>query len=80
MLLLTVKQVAERLGCCPGTVYLLCAAGKLMHRRVGLGRGRIRVSEEDLAAYLAAAKVEGLAQPRPTPPPLPYRLKHLRPA
>lgn len=56
--MLTAKQAAERLGVSAATVYQLYAAKFLPHRRVGLGRGVIRISEEDLARYLTSIRVE----------------------
>jgi excisionase family DNA binding protein len=77
---LTVKQVAERLGVSPDTVYALCQAKKLRHVRVGLGRGHIRVSEEAFADYLAGAAVGEERKPQPRPAAhQPARLRHLRP-
>jgi excisionase family DNA binding protein len=61
--MLSVRQVAERLQCSAATVYALCAAKLLPHSRVGLGRGIIRISEADLAAYLAGRRVEEEHQP-----------------
>lgn len=49
--MLTVKQVAERLGISPSLVYGLCSAGKIRHERHGLGRGCIRVPEDALDEY-----------------------------
>lgn len=82
MALLSVKQAAARLGCCAGLVYGLCAAGKIAHSRIGLGRGKIVIAEEDVAAYLAATRKEGGASlpppaPRPARPGRP-KLTHLR--
>jgi excisionase family DNA binding protein len=57
MALLTVKQVAERLQVSEATVYQLCAQRKLVHLRVGVGRGAIRVGEDALAAFLQASTV-----------------------
>jgi excisionase family DNA binding protein len=53
---MTVKQAAERLEVSPQLVYALIAAGRLGCTRHGLGRGCIRISEEQLAAYLAGAE------------------------
>jgi excisionase family DNA binding protein len=66
----TVQQVAERLEVSPQLVYALVAAGKLACTRHGLGRGVIRISEEQLAEYLA-----GVAQKEAPPrrPPSPTR-------
>ena len=55
---LTVKQVAERLGVSVSQVYSLCASGKLLHHRFSTGRGAIRVTEEQLAAFIEATKVK----------------------
>jgi excisionase family DNA binding protein len=54
---LTVRQAAERLGVSAGTVYALCSARRLRHSRVGLGRGKIAISEEAVAEYLKQAEV-----------------------
>jgi excisionase family DNA binding protein len=79
---LTVKQTAERLGISPGLVYALVAAGKLTHRRIGLGRGKILFAEEDVASFLDAIKVgareTASAPPPPSGRPRPIRLKNLR--
>jgi excisionase family DNA binding protein len=68
--MLTVAQVAERLGISEALVYSLCAAGKIVHERYGLGRGTIRISEEALEAYRRGARVEH-------PVSTPLTLKHL---
>jgi excisionase family DNA binding protein len=47
--LLTVAEVAGRLGVSAATVYKVCAAGRLGHVRVS---NAIRVLETALAAYL----------------------------
>ena len=47
--LLTVREVAERLGVCTASVYRLCARGELAHSRIG---SAIRVAPADLAAFL----------------------------
>jgi excisionase family DNA binding protein len=48
----TVKEAAERLGVSAALVYALCAAKKLRHSRVGLGRGKIVIGEDAIAEYL----------------------------
>ena len=73
--MLTVKQVAEKLGVSPTTVYGLCQRRKLRHLRVGLGRGAVRVDEKDLDEYLEGASV-GPERIQPAPPR--QRFKHLR--
>ena len=56
---LTVKQAARRLNVSPSLVYAMCAAGRLPHHRVGVGRGTIRIDEADLDA------VKTVPAPRP---------------
>jgi excisionase family DNA binding protein len=60
---LTVKQVAERLGVSVSFVYAECTAGRMKHRRLGASKRMIRVSEEQLAEYLAAAERQGVSTP-----------------
>jgi len=48
--LLTVAEVAGRLGVCRATVYRICRGGLLAHVRVS---NAIRIPEPALAAYLA---------------------------
>lgn len=56
-MMLTVKQVAERLGVSPGLVYQLCAVGKLRHERHGIGRGTIRIPEDAIDEYRRSVTV-----------------------
>lgn len=65
--LLTVKQVAERLNVAVGTVYALCAAGKLEHVRVGAGRGTLRIEEEALQRFVQGATVRSKESTAPLP-------------
>ena len=51
VLLLTVAEVARRLGVCTATVYKICKAGRLQHVRVS---NAIRVPEAALADYLGS--------------------------
>lgn len=51
--LLTVREVAERLNVHAASVYRLCESGALPYSRV---LSAIRVSEEDLAAFLGGAR------------------------
>lgn len=48
--LLTVRQVAEVLGCSTATVYKLCARTQLAHLRVN---NAVRVRPTDLRAFVA---------------------------
>lgn len=56
--MLTVKQAAARLGVSAKLVYALCARGKIVHERHGLGRGTIRISEGSLEEYRRGTRVE----------------------
>ncbi|MCC7423964.1 MAG: helix-turn-helix domain-containing protein [Planctomycetaceae bacterium] len=53
---LTVREVAKRLQVSASCVYQLIDMGKLPHFRIGVGRGVIRILEEDLNAYLSASR------------------------
>jgi excisionase family DNA binding protein len=55
-MLLRVNDAAQRLCVLAGTIYALCERGRLPHSRIGVGRGTIRIDEEDLAKYLNSAK------------------------
>ncbi len=77
--LLTVKQVKERLGLSLASVYAIIKKGKLAAVRIGCNDGAIRVHETDLADYLAAS-VQRVTEPlaaRKAPVPMPA-LKHIR--
>jgi excisionase family DNA binding protein len=54
---ITVREASDRLGDSTATVYSLCAGRRLGHIRVGVGKGTIRIREQDLDAYLAKAIV-----------------------
>jgi excisionase family DNA binding protein len=49
----TIKQVADRLAVSPRTVHRLIAQGALPVHRIGRA---VRVSEDDLARFLAARR------------------------
>ena len=71
---MNVREAAIRLGVSPALVYALCAARRLRHSRVGLGRGKIVISEEAIAEYLRGREVG----PVPRGPPAPRQFKHVR--
>lgn len=56
---MNVRDAAQLLECSVTTLYGLLKAGRLPHRRVGLGRGAIRIAREDVEAFMAASRVEG---------------------
>jgi excisionase family DNA binding protein len=58
---LTVKQAAEALGVSQAIVYALCAARRIRHQRIGLGRGTIRIPEDAIAEYRESVTVEPVA-------------------
>lgn len=60
-----VKQAAEQLNVAPSTIYTMCQQGLLPHVRIGVGRGTIRIAEQDLAQFLEGAKASV-----PTTPPV----------
>ena len=66
-MLLTVKQVAERLNCCESQVYALLGAGELPYIRIGLGKqGGKRIDEADLEELPNSRRYGG--RPRAFPP------------
>jgi excisionase family DNA binding protein len=71
--MLRVRQVAERLNCSISTVYNLVETGKLGHHRCP----GVRVSEDQLAAFLETAKREGEPAPQPKSAGSRPRLKHI---
>jgi excisionase family DNA binding protein len=58
---LSVRQVATRLGISASLVYALCSAGLIRHTRHGRPgkRGCIRIEDAALEEYRAACKGEG---------------------
>ena len=58
--MLTVKQVAERLGISRGLVYKLVRAGELGSHRIGAA---IRIAEDQLREYLDKARAGNEASP-----------------
>jgi excisionase family DNA binding protein len=78
-MLLTIKDVAERLKASPSTVYELVSDGKLPCYRIGRNGGAIRISEEDLNNYLTTARRSGEQGMSSAPAfSAPVKLKHLR--
>lgn len=74
-MMLTVVEVAARLKVSRTCVYQLVDSRKLVSCRIGLGRGTIRISEEDLTAFIdscRAVKTAGASLPE-----RPVQLKHL---
>ncbi len=57
-----VREAARRLEVSIATVYGLCGQGRMPHARVGLGRGVIRISEDDLRAFVESCRAD-----RPAP-------------
>ncbi len=75
---LSPRQTANLMGVSLATVYLLCSGRRLRHTRVGLGRGKIVITDEAVAEYLKGREV-GPCKPVPPPPPRPRAVmrKHL---
>lgn len=57
MSLLTVRKVAQRLGCSQALVYQLCAERRIAHLRLGAGRGTIRIAEAEVDAFAERSTV-----------------------
>lgn len=80
--MLSVSEVAARLGVSPSAVYRLCDAGLIRHHRVGLNRGKIRVPEDAVTDYLRSCEVTSANSPSASvrkPQPAQVRRSNLRP-
>ena len=73
---MTVREVARRLEVSTSLAYRLIAGGKLHCCRFGMGRGVIRVSEEQLDAYRGSVE-HGRTPDLPPTPRRRCQLKHL---
>ena len=75
--LLSVNEVAGRIGVSVACIYGLVASKELACYRVGQRRGVIRISQEQLQAYLnkGTAPVPATIAPAPQPK---VNLKHLQ--
>jgi excisionase family DNA binding protein len=62
----TVKEAAAKLRLSAASVYALCAARKLRHQRVGVGRGKIVIPHDAIDEYLARATVNSADAPPQT--------------
>ena len=77
--LMTIKELAERLGISRSSAYQIVEKKLLPVIRVGTGRGVIRITEEDFQAYLNQSRIEVQSEPmRSVPKTPPSRLRHLR--
>jgi len=54
----TVSEIAKKLRVSLASAYALVESGQLSCYRIGMGRGTIRVSEEQLQEYLKPAEQE----------------------
>jgi excisionase family DNA binding protein len=54
----TVKEAAPLLRLSAASVYALCAAKKLRHQRVGVGRGKILIPPDAIEEYLSKGTVK----------------------
>ena len=61
---MTVREAAGRLRLSAASVYALCAAKKLRHQRVGVGRGKILIPPDAIDEYLAKGTVRS-TEPHP---------------
>jgi len=73
--LLTIKEVAQLLGCSEANIYALKTAGELPFVQVGIRKG-YRIDSRDLDAFIERRKTKSeVLPPRKVPVP---RLKHIR--
>ncbi len=76
-MLLKPRQLAEKLNVSLSTVYGLIESRRISCHRIGRGRGAVRVSEEDLAAYLASCRCDAHGDKLPSRPPR-VKLRHVQ--
>jgi excisionase family DNA binding protein len=74
--LMNVAEAAEQLNVSISCVYQLVERGKLPHHRIGVGRGAIRFSDDDISGFLLGCH-HGALKPIATPE-RPRLLKHIR--
>jgi excisionase family DNA binding protein len=75
--MMKVREAAAKMNASPSFVYSAISDGRLRCYRIGKGgHGGIRISEEQLHAFLQATEVNGESLP-PKPAPRPIKLKHL---
>jgi excisionase family DNA binding protein len=77
MEMLTVPEVAGYLRVSRSLVYQLTESGRLPTYRVGMGRGAVRVSKEDLSRYVESCKHE-TGETVVRPPRRREKLRHLK--
>ena len=78
--LLSTHDVAKLLKVSRSLVYELVETGKLPSYRIGSGRGAIRISEKDVAAFLRSSRKERdvTSENAKTKPRQSKRLRHLK--
>jgi excisionase family DNA binding protein len=59
--MLDVKEAADRLNVSPFTIRRMLSERSLQFRRIGSGRGRLRISERDLQQYQEQRTVTAVA-------------------
>ena len=67
----TVGEIAKRLKVSCSTVYSLVEQGLLRCHRIGMKRGTIRITEEQLQEFLKATEVKPASS-------VPSELRHIR--
>lgn len=72
-MLLRVPDVAKHLNCSTSLVYDLIASKRLGHHRIGRGQGGVRVSEEQLQAFLTQTEAGPERTGGDPSPPIPLR-------
>lgn len=76
--LYTVKEVASMLHVSISSVYALVERGLLAAYRIGVGRGAIRISNDDLDSFLESCRVQSGEQPPVVKRRRSRELRHIR--
>lgn len=74
----SVQEAARELGVSTALVYGLCARKKIRHERHGLGRGRIRITEDALEEYRRCVTIDVPREPDARQPAPRMKFCHLR--
>jgi excisionase family DNA binding protein len=59
----SISEAAKELRISTGLMYSLCASRRIRHERHGLGRGRIRITEDAIEEYRRSVTVDAVREP-----------------
>jgi len=71
--MMKVQEVAKNLKVSPACVYQLVSEGRLECFRIGVGRGTLRFSDDQISRFLEGCRVEAATSTRIRPRDIQYR-------